>query len=84
MDVLDRDGNRIGKAGETMGNYFNVDAGFLGMKEYYVPFDAVTEIQDNAICVDAYKDELNQRGWDQRPEERTTTATTTDVHNDRL
>ena len=33
MDVLDRDGDSIGKAGETLGNYFNVDAGSLGTKE---------------------------------------------------
>ena len=42
MDVCDRDGDKIGKAGETLGQFFNVDAGLLGMKEYYVPFDAVT------------------------------------------
>jgi uncharacterized protein (TIGR02271 family) len=77
MDVLDRDGNKIGKAGETLGNYFNVDAGFLGMKEYYVPFDAVTEVQDDAVFVDAYKDDLGERGWDRRPEERTWTETDT-------
>jgi len=42
MDVCDLDSNKIGKAGEKLGDYFNVDAGFLGTKEYYVPFDAVT------------------------------------------
>jgi len=78
MDVLDRDGNKIGKAGEHLGDYFNVDAGFLGMKEYYVPFDAITDIQENAIFVDAYKNDLGRLGWDQRPEARlTTTAATT-------
>jgi len=45
MDVRDVDGEKIGKAGETLGEYFNVDAGFLGMKEYYVPFDAITDVR---------------------------------------
>ncbi|MBV9173678.1 MAG: YsnF/AvaK domain-containing protein [Chloroflexi bacterium] len=70
MDVLDLNGEKIGKAGETLGSYFNVDAGFLGMKEYYVPFDAVTEIQENAVYVNAYKGDLGDTGWDRKPEER--------------
>ena len=73
MDVLDRNGDKIGKAGETLGGgrYFNVDAGFLGMKEYYVPFEAVTEVQDDAVYVNITKDRLGEMGWDRRPEEQT-------------
>ncbi len=72
MDVLDQNGDKIGKAGETLsdGRYFNVDAGFLGMKEYYVPFDAVTEVQDDAVFLNVSKDRLDEIGWDQRPEEQ--------------
>lgn len=76
MDVLDRDGDKIGKAGETLGSYFNVDAGFLGTKEYYVPFDAIMETRDNAIYLNCIKDELGQMGWDHRPEQTETTART--------
>jgi len=70
MDVRDRNGDSFGKAGESLGHYFNVDAGFLGMKEYYVPFDAVTEVRDNDVYVDVVKSELSDRGWDVRPDER--------------
>ncbi|MBV9545236.1 MAG: DUF2171 domain-containing protein, partial [Chloroflexi bacterium] len=64
MDVLDQNGDKIGKAGETMagGRYFNVDAGFLGMKEYYVPLDAVTEVGDDAVYVNTTKDRLETMG----------------------
>jgi uncharacterized protein (TIGR02271 family) len=72
MDVLDINGEKIGKAGETLGNYFNVDAGFLGMHEYYVPFDAVTEVRGNAVYVNAYKGDLGDMGWDQRPDDTAT------------
>jgi uncharacterized protein (TIGR02271 family) len=75
MDVLDINGEKIGKAGETLGRYFNVDAGFLGTKEYYVPFDAVTDIRENEVYVNAYKGDLGDMGWDQRPDERTTEDT---------
>jgi uncharacterized protein (TIGR02271 family) len=72
MDVLDRDGDKIGKAGETLGSYFNVDAGFLGTNEYYVPFDAIMETRDDAIYLNCDKDELDRMGWHQRPEEQAT------------
>ena len=69
MDVLDRDGDKIGKAGETLGQFFNVDAGFLGTKEYYVPFSAITEVRDDAVFLNVDKDELDSMGWDRRPDE---------------
>jgi uncharacterized protein (TIGR02271 family) len=74
MDVLDQNGDKIGKAGETLGGgrYFNVDAGFLGTKEYYVPFDAVTEVSGDAVYLNTTKDRLDTMGWDRRPEEQTT------------
>src|ERR671929_2074310 len=72
MDVLDRNGDKIGKAGETLGQYFNVDAGFLGTKEYYVPFDAITEVRENAIWLNCYKGDIDSMGWDQRPTETQT------------
>lgn len=76
MDVVDIDLNKIGKAGETLGTYFNVDAGFLGMKEYYVPFDAVTDVRENSIVVNAHKDDLDRMGWDQPPEQRGSSSAT--------
>jgi len=70
MDVFDRDVDNIGKAGETLGHVFNVDAGFLGMTEYYVPFEAVTDVRDDAVFVNVDKDDLDTMGWDHRPDER--------------
>ena len=67
MDVLDRDGDKIGKAGETLGQFFNVDAGFLGTKEYYVPFSAVREVHHNTAILNVRKDEVSSKGWDQAP-----------------
>ncbi len=77
MDVLDRNGEKIGKAGESLGQYFNVDSGFLGMKEYYVPYDAVTDVREDAAIVDVNKGDLDRMGWDRRPEERLTTTSET-------
>jgi uncharacterized protein (TIGR02271 family) len=68
MDVLDTDGQKIGKAGETLGEYFNVDAGLFGAKEYYIPFSAVTDVADDSIFLNVRKDQIDSMGWDQRPE----------------
>jgi uncharacterized protein (TIGR02271 family) len=68
MDVLDSDGEKIGKCGESLGEYFNVDAGFLGTTEYYVPFSAITDVSDNNIFVNARKSQIRELGWDRRPE----------------
>jgi uncharacterized protein (TIGR02271 family) len=73
MDVLDRDGDKIGKAGEQFDTCFNVDAGLFGATEYYVPFDAVTAVRGDAVYVNADKDELDDMGWDRRPDERSAT-----------
>lgn len=76
MDVLDTDGRKIGKCGETLGDYFNVDAGLLGTTEYYVPFDAITSVEDDQIFLNVRKDEIDTMGWDRRPDTTTTKRST--------
>ena len=73
MDVLDMDGEKIGKCGETLGDYFKVDAGFLGTTEYYVPFSAIGNVNDDQIFLNVRKDAVDRMGWRERP---TTTRTT--------
>jgi uncharacterized protein (TIGR02271 family) len=77
MEVRDTDGDKIGMCGETLGNYFNVDAGFLGTKEYYIPFSAITNVTDGSIFLNVRKDQVDSMGWDRRPEMTSTTTTTT-------
>ena len=73
MDVLDMDGEKIGKCGETLGDYFKVDAGFLGTTEYYVPFSAIGNVNEDQIFLNVRKDAVDSMGWRERP---TTTRTT--------
>ncbi len=47
------------------------------MKEYYVPFEAVTEIQEDAVFLDVSKDRIDDVGWDRRPEDQLGAATRT-------
>jgi uncharacterized protein (TIGR02271 family) len=75
MEVRDTEDEKIGSCGETLGDYFNVDAGFLGMTEYYVPFSAITNVTDDNIYLNVRKDEIKSMGWDRRPETTASTAT---------
>jgi uncharacterized protein (TIGR02271 family) len=85
MEVRDADGNKIGNCGETLGDYFNVDAGFLGMTEYYIPFSAITNVSENDIYLNVRKDEVKSMGWDRRPEtSSTSTAATTENRGTRM
>jgi uncharacterized protein (TIGR02271 family) len=90
MDVLDRNGDRIGKAGETLGEFFNVDAGILGTTEYWVPLEAVSEVQQNAVFLNVNKQDIDDMGWDRRPDEaasgraRDRAATTSEAETLRL
>ncbi|MBV8720425.1 MAG: YsnF/AvaK domain-containing protein [Chloroflexi bacterium] len=77
MEVLDTNGDKIGMCGESVGNYFNVDAGFLGTTEYWVPFSAITNVTGGAIFLNTTKDRIDTMGWNQRPE-MTGTPTTED------
>jgi len=75
MDVLDMNGEKIGKCGETLGDYFNVDAGFLGTTEYYVPFSAISSVSDNQIFLNVHKENVESMGWNRRPATARTTET---------
>jgi len=77
MEVVDMDGEKIGMAGERLGDYFNVDAGFLGMKEYYVPFSAISQIADESVILNVRKDQVDSMGWDERPNSTSASTSTT-------
>lgn len=68
MEVLDLSGDKIGMCGETLGDYFNIDAGFLGTKEYYAPFSAIRSVDGNSIFLNVRKDQIDTMGWDKQPE----------------
>ena len=61
MEVLDLDGEKIGIMGERLGDYFNVDAGFLGIKECYVPFSAIGQIVDDNVILNNARPSSSRR-----------------------
>jgi len=60
-----------GTMGGTMPSrgIFQVDTGFLGLgKDYFVPFSAITGSTGDRVTLDVDKDNLDQTGWDRRPD----------------
>lgn len=73
--VYGRDDQKIGTVGEVQGDYFKMDTGFLGLgTDYFVPIDAVTDVRDDRVYINATKDQLSSLGWESKPTGRTSTG----------
>ncbi len=47
---------------------FKVDTGFLGLgKDLYIPASAIRDVSGKRVTINADKERLDDRGWDQRP-----------------
>lgn len=69
-DVLGLNGDKIGSVSDVEPNYLHVSTGFLGLgQDLYIPFDSVTRVQGHDIYLDVTKDEVDNRGWTQKPTE---------------
>ncbi len=68
-DVYGSDDEKIGSVAEVGPNYFLVEKGFLFVTDIYVPLSAVTSVQDNGVRLNLTKDQVENQGWDARPEE---------------
>lgn len=69
-NVLGLNGDKIGSVSNVGPNYLHVSTGFLGLgQDLFIPFDAITRVDNHDIYLDVTKDEVNNRGWDNRPAE---------------
>jgi hypothetical protein len=69
--VYDEAGDKIGNVEQVGSNYVLVRKGIIFVKDIYVPFAAVTAIDegDQALSVSANKADIDEIGWDQVPPE---------------
>src|SRR5438105_7206666 len=69
-EVFGSDDQKIGSVHEVGPSYFEITTGFLGLgPQLFIPFDAVTNVDGDRVYLDVSKDEIDSRGWDQRPAE---------------
>lgn len=68
-DVLASDGEKIGSIATIGANYLLVEKGFFFVKDYYIPFGAVTSYDEGGgkVYLSVTKDEAISSGWDEMP-----------------
>lgn len=67
MDVVGSDGDKVGSVQDVRGEYVVVSKGFFFPTDYYVPFDALTNVDGDKVYLNVTKDEALNQGWDQEP-----------------
>lgn len=73
-DAYDRDGERIGTIEEVGTNYFLVTKGLIFPKDIYVPFTAITSVDQGEVRLDVAKGQIDDMGWDDVPAETDMTS----------
>jgi len=68
MDVLGSDGEKVGSVQDVQGEYVVVSKGFFFPTDYYIPFSALGNADDESVYLNVTKDEALNQGWDQEPE----------------
>ena len=69
VEVVDRDGDKIGTIEEEGSNYFIVTKGLIFPKDIYVPLTAIdtTDADQGRVRLNVDKDEIDSFGWDKPP-----------------
>jgi len=63
-DIVDAAGEKIGEVAQTYATFFVVSKGFFFPTDRYIPFSAVSRVDDDCAYLDLTKDEIDSRGWD--------------------
>jgi uncharacterized protein (TIGR02271 family) len=76
-DVIGSDGQKVGEVNEVGQTYVLVTKGLIFLKDLYIPFDAINNVDASRQCayLDVAKDDVESMGWDDIPaagESRTT------------
>lgn len=67
MNVVGADSEKLGEVEDVRGNYIVVKKGFLFTTEYFVPSNAVNNVDDESLYLNVTKDEATNMGWDAEP-----------------
>lgn len=76
--VYGADGEKVGTVAGVGGSYVVVEKGFFFPKDYYIPVNAITESNENAVYLSVTKDAALDQGWDQEPTDQSWTGVQAD------
>lgn len=75
MDVVGSDGQKLGTVDHTEGNYIVASKGMLFPTDYYIPVDAVSNVDEDRVYLNVTKEMALDQGWNTMPTETASTAT---------
>ncbi|MFN8665103.1 MAG: PRC and DUF2382 domain-containing protein [Thermomicrobiales bacterium] len=67
-DVYGNDGDKVGTVADVQPTYLVVEKGFFFPTDYYIPFSAITQVNDGQVVLNVSKDTALHSGWDTVPE----------------
>lgn len=67
MDVVGSDDEKLGEIAAVEGSSIVVKKGFFFPKDYYIPADAVTSVDDNTVYLNVSKDAALNEDWETPP-----------------
>jgi len=73
-NVYGSDDGKVGDVAEVGSNYLLVQKGWLFTRDIYIPFSAITSVQEDNIRLNVTKDQVTSMGWDTIPTEDMTTG----------
>jgi len=66
--VVDSDHVKIGEVSAVSPTYLHVTSGLFGLgHEYYLPFDAIQEVEPGVVVIKVPARRIPELGWEQRP-----------------
>lgn len=68
MTVYSSDKSKIGHVAETYEDSFLVHKGFLLVKDSYIPYNEIQQVDDDAVHLQLTENEAQQREWSRRPD----------------
>ena len=78
-DVYGNDGEKIGSVAEVQSSYLVIEKGFFFPTDYYIPVNAITQVQDGQVTLNVSKDAALHSGWDTVPDATTVGIGQTDT-----
>lgn len=78
MDVVGSDGEKLGSVDRMEGDYVVASKGFFFPTDYYIPVDAISNVDEERVYLNVTKDIALDQGWDTMPTETSTSTTYVD------
>ena len=63
-DVIGAGGEKVGEVAQATDSFFVVSKGFFFPTDRYIPFSAISRVDDAKVFLSLTKDEIDARGWD--------------------